>query len=82
MKKETNEYWKNIVIIFIILLLILGMVNYVIKASNKAKRTIEECKSNGWDGARFESAIATKMICSNMTQREKDTLFQGGRLKK
>ena len=40
----------------------------------KSKATIERCLSKGWDGARFVNGFSTQMICSNMTQAEKDAI--------
>lgn len=60
-----------IMIIGVVLLLIFG-VFLIISSEDNAKETIERCKSKGWDGAKFQSNFAIGMICSNISQAEKD----------
>ncbi len=60
-----------IMIIGVVLLLIFG-VFLIISSEDNAKETIERCKSKGWDGAKFDSRFSPRMICSNISQAEKD----------
>ena len=40
----------------------------------KASEVLERCKSKGWDGVKFKKGISTGLICSNVSQAEKDAI--------
>jgi hypothetical protein len=64
-----------------IIILLCGSIEAVSKINNYFS-TIDNCKSEGWDGAKFVSKYSIKMICSNYTEKEKyEKQLMGGRAK-
>jgi len=65
---------KLIIFIILLFLVIALIFLHAFSSFNKAIETIERCKSKGWDGAKYLVGFGSKMICSNISQAEKDAM--------
>ena len=72
MKSKKMGKISLIITIMIIILVITGVLFSIKSSLNYAEETIERCKSKGWDGAKFKLGLTNDMICSNISQAEKD----------
>lgn len=69
MKKE--ELTRELIMIFLLSVFVV-IILMVLSGLQDAQKTLDNCKSKGWDGVSFVSKYSSELECSNFTQAEKD----------
>ena len=73
MKKIKDVLWIVFVLLIIVSFITL-IIHGLYQKMEKASEVLERCKSKGWDGVKFKKGISTGLICSNVSQAEKDAI--------